>query len=116
MKSVESRFLKEYSKAAIGFYAIINYILEQNDLGFFELKANPKSGKNESFEIFDFGLRLYKLLSGENRYAQVIDFEPVIDRKIKEDEPTKLNPKVPLNLSKVIYKMTLANKQKRYQV
>ncbi len=112
----ESRFLKEYSKAAIGFYAIINYILEQNDLGFFELKANPKSGKNESFEIFDFGLRLYKLLSGENRYAQVIDFEPVIDRKIKEDEPTKLNPKVPLNLSKVIYKMTLANKQKRYQV
>ncbi len=112
----ESRFLEEYSKAAIGFYAIINYILEQNELGFFELKANPKSGKNESFEIFDFGLRLYKLLSGENRYAQVIDFEPVIDRKIKEDELSKLNPKVPLTLSKAIYKMTLSNKAKRPQV
>ncbi len=112
----ESRFLAEYSKAALGFYAIINYILEQNGLGFFELKEHPKSGRNESFEIFEFGLRLYKLLSNQKRYDQVIDFEPVIDRKIKENELSKLNSKVPLALSKAIYKMTLSNKEKRYKV
>ncbi len=113
----ESRFLEQYSKAAIGFYLIINYILEKNNLAFFELKDNPKTCKNESFEIFNFGLILYKLLTNETRYKQVIDFEPlIIDKKIKENEVNKINPKVPLSLSKAIYKMTIANKEKRYKV
>ncbi|NOZ91359.1 MAG: ferredoxin--nitrite reductase, partial [Epsilonproteobacteria bacterium] len=118
----ESRFLSSnYSYQAIGFFTKINYILNDKlDLGVtLELEESPKTYKKENFEIIDFGMKLYKLLTGEKRFAGVNDeFEPILaqPKKIKRDEVSKLNPKVPAKLSEVIYMMTDTNKLTRASV
>jgi ferredoxin-nitrite reductase len=117
----ESRyFAANYSYQSLAFFTKINYILnEKLDLGVkLELDKEPKTFKKENFEIFDFGLKLFKLLTGEKRYVAVENFEPVLvqARKIKRDEVTKLNPKVPKQLSEVIYMMTDNDKTTRAAV
>ena len=117
----ESRFFSNnYTYQAIGFYTKINYILnEKLDLGIeFELEDKPKSSKKEEYEIFDFGLRLYKLLTGNKRYEKV-DGLTIIQLKptsIKRDEVSRLNSKVPLKLSEIIYNMTHEKITQRAQV
>ena len=120
-EAFDDRFLsRNYSFQALGFFTKINYILnEKLDLGVtLELDKEPKTFKKENFEIFDFGLKLFKLLTGEKRYAGVEDFEPVLvqARKIKRNEVTKLNPNVPEKLSEVIYMMTDNDKKTRAAV
>jgi len=120
-EAFEERYLgANYSYQALGFYTKINYIL-QDKLGLdinFELEKDPKTYGKEEFELFDFGLRLFKLLTGEKRYEAVENFQIVKTdmRKIKRDEVTKLNPKVPEKLSEVIYNMTHQDKRERAQV
>ena len=48
----------------------------------------------------------------------VDDFEPILKqaRKIRRDEVTRLNPKVPKKLSEVIYMMTDNDKRSRASV
>ena len=120
-EAFEERYLGAgYSYQALGFYTKINYILQDKlglDLGF-ELEKEPKTYKKEDLEIFDFGLKLFKLLTGENRYQAVENFEPVLrqPRKISRDEVTKINPKIPVKLSEVVYTMTNQDKSQRAQV
>ena len=120
-EAFEERYLGgNYSYQALGFYTKINYILNEKlglDLNF-ELEKEPKTYKKEDFEIFDFGLKLFKLLTGENRYDAVENFEPVKvqPRKIRRDEVSRLNPKVHKKLSEVIYNMTNSDKLQRAQV
>jgi len=121
-ESFEDRFLSsKYSYQAIGFMTKINYILNDK-LGLdtkLELNDEPKTYKKENFEIIDFGMRLFKLLIGEKRFAGVDnEFEPILaqPRKITRDEITKLNPQVPKKLSEVIYIMTDTNKRTRASV
>jgi len=116
----ESRYLSaNYSYQAIAFFTKINYILEKSSLGvMLELDRVSKTYKKENFEIFDFGLKLFKLLTGEKRYVATEDFEPVLvqARKIKRDEVSRLNPSVPTKLSEVIYMMTDNDKRTRASV
>ncbi len=120
-ESFEERYLSaNYSYQALAFFTKINYILNEKlnlDVTL-ELESEPKTFKKEKFEIFDFGLKLFKLLTNEKRYVAVEDFEPVLiqARKIKRDEVTKLNPKVPAKLSEVIYMMTDNDKKERAAV
>ena len=120
-ETFEERYLSaNYSYQALGFYTKINYILNEK-LGLdvkLELEAEPKTFKKENFEIFHFGLKLFKLLTDEKRYVAVEDFEPVLvqARKIKRDEVSTLNPKVPAKLSEVIYMMTDNDKKTRAAV
>jgi ferredoxin-nitrite reductase len=120
-ETFEERYLTaNYSYQALGFFTKINYILNEK-LGLdvrFTLDSEPKTYKKENFEIFDFGLKLFKLLTDEKRYVAVEDFEPVLvqARKIKRNEVTKLNPKVPEKLSEVIYMMTDNDRKTRAYV
>jgi len=120
-ETFEDRYLSaNYSYQAIAFFTKINYILnEKLNLGVtLELEREPKTYKKENFEIFNFGLKLFKLLTDEKRYVATEDFEPVLvkARKIKRDEVTKLNPNVPTKLSEVIYMMTDNDKKTRASV
>ncbi len=120
-EAFEERYLgANYSYQALGFFTKINYILNDKlNLGVtLELEKEPKTFKKENFEIFDFGLKLFKLLTDEKRYVAVEDFEPVLvqARKIKRDEVTKLNPNVPKKLSEIIYMMTDNDKKTRVAV
>jgi ferredoxin-nitrite reductase len=116
----ERYFSANYSYQALGFFTKINYILNDKlDLDItFKLEKSPKTFKKENFEIFDFGLKLFKLLTGEKRYVATEGFEPVLvqARKIKRDEVTKLNPNVPAKLSEIIYMMTDNDKKTRTAV
>ena len=120
-EAFEDRYLgANYSYQALGFFTKINYILNDKlNLGVtLELEKSPKTYKKENFEIFDFGIKLFKLLTDEKRYVAVEDFEPVLvqARKIKRDEVTKLNSAVPKKLSEVIYMMTDNDKKTRASV
>jgi len=120
-ESFDDRFLsRNYSFQAIAFFTKINYVLNDK-LGlnlFFELEAEPKSAKKEEFELFSFGLRLYKLLTGEKRFEAVDGLKPTLvkPRSIKRDTVSKLNPAVPPKLSEVVYNMTHEKQSERAQV
>jgi len=120
-ETFDDRFLSHtYSFQALAFFTKINYILNDKlDLDIaFELEAEPKSSKHEAYELFTFGLKLFKLLTGEKRFESVVGLEAtkVRPRKIKRDEVTKLNPQVPAKLSEIIYNMTHENKSERAAV
>jgi len=120
-EAFDDRYLSaSYSFQALGFYTKINYILNDK-LGLeiaFELDAEPKSSKREEYELFGFGLKLYKLLTGEKRYDAVVGLAANMLKptSIKRDTVSKLNPKVPAKLSEVIYNMTHENKKERAAV
>jgi ferredoxin-nitrite reductase len=111
---------RNYSFQALKFFTKINYILDVKlDLDIkLELESEPKSFKKESFEIFHFGLKIFKLLTKEKRYMSVDNFEPALikPRTIHKYEVTKLNAKVPKKLSEVIYLMTHQDKEIRAKV
>ena len=120
-EAFDDRFLsRNYSFQALAFFTKINYILGDKlnlDIAF-ELEAEPKSSRREEYELFSFGLKLFKLLTGEKRFESVIGLEAtkVRPRKIKRDEVSKLNPQVPAKLSEIIYNMTHENKKERAAV
>ncbi|MEA1880283.1 MAG: ferredoxin--nitrite reductase, partial [Campylobacterota bacterium] len=111
---------RNYSFQALAFYTKINYVLNEK-LGLdvhLELEAEPKSSKREEYELFGFGLKLFKLLTGEKRFESVIGLEAtkVRPRTIKRDEVSKLNPKVPAKFSEIIYNMTHETRKERAAV
>ena len=120
-EAFDDRYLRaNYSFEAIKFFTKINYILECH-LGLdvkFKFQNKPKTLKKESDEIFHFGVELFKLLAGQNRYEYIEDFEPVLTRpkKINKHEVSKLNAKVPKKLSEIIYLMTHQDKRIRPKV
>ena len=120
-EAFDDRFLsRNYSFQALSFFTKINYILNDKlnlDIAF-ELDAEPKSSRREEYELFGFGLKLFKLLTGEKRFESVIGLEAtkVRPRTIKRDEVSKLNPKVPAKLSEIIYNMTHEKKKERAAV
>ena len=120
-EAFDDRFLsRNYSYQALSFYTKINYVLNDK-LGLnvaFELDKEPKSSKREAYELFAFGLKLYKLLTGKKRYDSVVELEANMlqPTSIKRDTVSKLNPKVPTKLSEIIYNMTHENIKERASV
>jgi len=98
---------------------VVNRLREKLDTGItFILDEEPKTFAKESFEIFDFGCKLFKLLTGEERYAGVDDFEPILKqpKKIGKYEVSKHNPSVHPKLSEAIYLMTHHDRKIRARV
>ncbi len=120
-EAFDDRYLSEnYSFQALRFYTKVNYVLnEKLDLDIeLVFDSEPTTFRKENLEIFHFGLKLFRLLTGENRYTGVEDFEPVLirPRKLTKDEVSKLNPKVPYELSEAIYMMTHQDNKVRARV
>jgi ferredoxin-nitrite reductase len=117
----DDRFLsRNYSFQALAFFTKINYVLHEK-LGLdvtLELESEPKSSRREEYELFGFGLKLYKLLTGEKRFESVVELSPNMLKptSIKRDTVSKLNSKVPLKLSEILYNMTHENKKERVAV
>jgi len=120
-EAFDDRFLsRNYSFQALAFFTKINYVLNEK-LGLdimLELEAEPKSSKREEYELFGFGLKLFKLLTGEKRFESVVGLAPNMLKptSIKRDTVSKLNDKVPAKLSEIIYNMTHENKKERAAV
>ncbi|MDO8455031.1 MAG: ferredoxin--nitrite reductase [Sulfurimonas sp.] len=73
------RILAQYTSANIGFMMQLGaYLREKNidiELGF---GANVKTGKNEEFEVFELGRKLYAKLAGKEAYSAYDRFTNVL--------------------------------------
>lgn len=85
-ESFHDRVLKNYTPAKIGFMLMLQaYLRAKNitvDLGF-ETKVN--TGKNEEFEVFDLGRKLYYQLVKQEAYSSYERFTNVIKSESLQD-------------------------------
>ena len=116
-ESFHDRVLEQYSHAYIGFILQFMVYLRKLDIDIdFAFIAKAQTKKDERLEIFNLGCKLYKQITGENRYSSVNDFVPMIDNKISLYSISKEYPNIPETLDEIIYNMTIFNPQNRYQV
>jgi ferredoxin-nitrite reductase len=107
------RILKLYTPACIGFMMKIGaYLREKNidvEIGFSE-KVN--TGKNEEFEVFEFGRRLYYKLAGKEAYSSYERFTNTLKNE-KLQNIRELIPCVDENLALLCEKILDTKEQKR---
>ncbi len=105
------RILSEYSFGAIGFLMSYNYLVSKRynnqDLKL-TLSSNTKTGRIETFEIFNFGEQLYRKVEGSAPYGIVKNFTPV-------GKSVKLTTKITPQIDELINKM-IANNEKKVDV
>jgi ferredoxin-nitrite reductase len=112
-ESFEQRILSSYSAAAIGFmmrllaYAHVKGI----DLQGFGFSQHVKTAKNEEFEVFEFGRKLYYLLSKEEPYSVVERFTNLLKEKPKPI--AKILPDIDQNIAQIIDRAIYPDEAKR---
>ncbi|MHC3993925.1 ferredoxin--nitrite reductase [Thiomicrolovo sp. ZZH C-3] len=102
------RVLAHYSPAAIGFIMQLQAYLRDKTIALeFGFETGAKSGRNESFELFDFGCRLYKKLTGETAYPLQAHYMPSEGERL---DMTPLDrPGIDANLARMVVKMLEPN-------
>ncbi|MBL0708573.1 MAG: ferredoxin--nitrite reductase [Sulfurimonas sp.] len=105
--------LSQYTPASIGFMMKLGaYIREKNievDLGF---NAKANTGKNEEFELFEIGRRLYYTLCKEEAYSAYDRFSNLLEKETPQDIRT-LKDGVDENLALMLEKILDPNKENR---
>jgi ferredoxin-nitrite reductase len=104
------RVLEKYSYGAIAFMMSFNYMIcnkhDQKHLKI-QLDTLAKTKKVESFEIFHFGEKLYRIIEGKNPYDLVDEFKPM-------QKSVKLSSKEPKEIVDIINKMISADNRAKY--
>lgn len=109
------RVLTKYTNAAIAFVMRLQAYVKSKEIDLdFGLEAEPKTGRNEQFELFDFGCKIYKKLTGTTAYPMQTNFMPGDREKI--EKPSKLNPNIDENLEAMLLKMLDPNPMTRAKV
>lgn len=105
------RVLSSYTSAYIGFYMQLGAYLNANKINL-EINLNKISntGKNEEFELFEFGRKLYFALTKKEPYSKYERFTNE-NKKEKIEDIRKIALHVDENLAQMIEKM-LANEQR----
>lgn len=108
------RVLANYSYAAIGFMMRFLAYCEANGVkidgfGFFE---NVKTARNEEFEVFEFGRKLYYTLSKTEPYSEVERFTNVNKRE-KPQNIEKLVDDVDENVAMLVHRCIEPDEKKR---
>jgi ferredoxin-nitrite reductase len=101
----QKRVLQHYSSEAIEFILRFNRMFPKMEN--IRFSPNPTSGKVELFEIFSFGVQIYKTIAGENPYEEIRNFTTICETK-----PHKINSKI----SPVVLGMVEKEFGNRYQV
>ena len=108
-----SRILKQYTPACIGFMMRLGaYLREKNieiDLGFL---AKTHTGKNEEFEVFELGRRLYYSLSKKEAYSAYDRFTNVL-KKEKLEDIRDLVPTVDENIAQMLEQILNSKEENR---
>ena len=107
------RVLSNYSNAYIGFMMLFHtYLRTKNvelDFGF-ETKVN--TGKNEEFEVFEFGRKLYYKLTKEEPFSAVDRFTNVLKNE-KPQDVRKILHDVDESLALVLDQIVMKEQEKR---
>lgn len=107
------RVLKLYTPSALGFIMKLGaYLREKNidvEIGFSD---RVNTGKNEEFELFEIGRKLYFKLSGKEPYSAYDRFTNVLKNE-KLENIRSLAPNVDENLAQLCEKILDAKEQNR---
>ena len=80
------RVLQKYTSANIGFVMMLNaYMRDKNIDAAFTFLEKTKTGKNEEFEVFELGRKLYYQLSKKEAYSSYERFTNVLKNEKLED-------------------------------
>ncbi len=105
------RVLSFYTSAGIGFVMKLQaYLRSKNidiDVGF---SLHVKSGKEEIFEVFELGRKLYHALIGSEPYSAYNAFAPAIKEVFQA--PKKIDSSIDENISEIVYKMLTTTEDK----
>ena len=104
-EAFNERVLLNYSPAYIGFYMKLQaYLREKNILLDLDINAVQKTGKNEEFEIFELGRKLYYQLTKEEAYPAYSRFTNE-NKRDKLRDARKLNPDIDTNIADMLLRM-----------
>jgi len=80
------RVLQKHTSANIGFSMMLNaYLRDKNIDAVFSFLEKTKTGKNEEFEVFELGRKLYYQLSKKEAYSSYERFTNVLKNEKLED-------------------------------
>ena len=106
------RVLLQYTPAYIGFYMKLQAYLRAKNIDLdLNINAVQKTGKNEEFEVFELGRKLYYHLTKEEAYSAYSRFTNENKRE-KLIDVRKVKAGIDDNLADMIYKM-LQEEEKR---
>jgi len=104
-EAFNDRVLREYSPAYIGFYMKLQaYLREKNIKLDLDINAVKKTGKNEDFEIFELGRKLYYQLTKQEAYPAYSRFTNE-NKRDKLMNPQKINKDIDAKISDMLVKM-----------
>jgi len=99
------RVLFQYTPAYIGFYMqLLAYIRSKNIDIDLTIDSVQKTGKNEEFELFELGRKLYYQFAKQEAYSAYSRFSNENEREKLEDL-RKIVPNIDENLAEMIFKM-----------
>ena len=99
------RVLFQYTPAYIGFYMqLLAYIRSKNIDIDLTINSVQKTGKNEEFELFELGRKLYYQFAKQEAYSAYSRFSNENEREKLEDL-RKIVPNIDENLAEMIFKM-----------
>ncbi len=106
------RVLTQYTPAYIGFYMRLQAYLRAKKIpNELRINAVAKTGKNEEFELFELGRKLYYQLAKEEAYTAYSRFTNKNKRE-KLLDLRKINPDIDENIAQMTFKM-LESEEKR---
>jgi len=106
------RVLMQYTPAYIGFYMKLQAYLRAKNIDLnLDINAVQKTGKNEEFELFELGRKLYYHLTKEEAYSAYSRFTNENKRE-KLIDVRKIKAGIDDNLADMVYKM-LQEEEKR---
>ncbi len=104
-EAFNERVLVEYSPAYIGFYMKLQAYLRAKDISVdLDINAVNKTGKNEEFEIFELGRKLYYQLTKEEAYPAYSRFTNE-NKRDKLVDARKIKPDIDANIADMLLRM-----------
>ena len=109
------RVLKSFTNAKIGFVMMLQaYLRAKNIEVDFGFETKVHTGKNEEFEVFELGRKLYFQLAKQEAYSAYERFTNVVKRE-KLDDIRKLVPNIDENIAQML-ELILHSDEKRRAV
>jgi len=107
------RVLKSYTHANIGFVMMLQAYLRSKNIEIdFGYETKVMTGKNEEFEVFELGRKLYYQLTKKEAYTSYERFTNVIKSEKLED-PRKLVPNIDENIALMLESILNSKEERR---
>ena len=112
-EAFHTRVLSQYTNAFIGFMMMFQAYMRAKKIDVdFGLSVKTLTGKNEEFEVFEFGRRLYYKLTKEEPFSAIERFTNVVKNE-KVQDIRKIVPNMDENIAQMLEDILHPNELKR---